>query len=361
MSGVAFADAITDAAVQGLCVFYRTNENAVSFLNELLPGTDIPNLGRFARSRFCGDPGDVPIPQPPFTGGQCPGVLYRVLYDQVQPTVTLNRSVANNLGPVTSIEEGPDNRPGFTGFVALYVTDANGTRLIDSGPPGTTYTNIVLQRQDGQPDNCGNLPVPIPPYPTSGVTYVQNTSYVDVNNNTVNLSPSFTLFAPVLISPVTIIAPVRVDLPDFNFDGYFTLSPDFNFNFGRPSGIPNTPNKSTETGGPDCPDCDPTTSDDESDRKLIGMKVVSNPTGNTRSTVVAQSGAPTLYLPRTANAYFRVRNRAGLSWIGPIAVQTRNAFVPVPSNVNAVFGTVDFDTGWSGFTTQVYEGFEPEG
>ena len=367
----AFADAIGNAAKTGLCTFYRTSENSVSFLNRLLPGTDIPNLGRFFRSRLCDDPGDIPTLPLPFQGGQCP-VVYsvgytRTLYPSSTPcTPFVGNFSTNVLGPISGpITSNPPNpNPALrTDKVALI--NGNGTEvvLINSGvaascPQSFVTINSVV-RIDGQPDNCGNQPIDIPPYPTEGVTFVENTSYTDINNNTVNISPSFTLFAPVLIAPLTVIAPVRVDLPDFSFDGYFTLSPEFEFNFGRPPNAPNDRGNSSEGGEPDCPDCDPVTPQDDSDRKLIGMKVVANPTGNTRNTIIPQSGGPTLYLPRVANAFFRVRNRSGLSWFGPIAVQTRNAYVPVPENVDAIFGTVDFDTGWSGVNTQVFEGLDP--
>lgn len=356
-----YAESVRDAILSGACAYLGQVDNANRFFNELSP-VDLPNFAKYWRPRLCNeDPADVPDPEPPFQGGQC-DALYRVrtTTDGGTTTSAPSRDVR---GPLSSITFSPNPviipPSGAAVPVTLTVVGQFGTFQATANQSGAPNEVINLEPFifiiGGAPDNCGDPPVSIPPFPPAGDTYNISPTYVDNSGDTVNLNGTVTLFAPVLIAPVTVIAPVKVDLGGVQFNGTLELAPNFNFNFGQPPSIPK-PGSGEETPEPDDPLNVPTTDEDDSPRSLIGIKVTANATGNTRNTIIPQSGAPTLYLPRVGNAYFRVRNRAGLSWYGPIPVKTRSEFVPVPRNVDAVFGTVDFDVGWEGTTTQVFRG-----
>lgn len=348
-----FQTELREAAKEVFCGFAKAEDAGTRWFNELSP-VNLPNVGRFWRSAVCDDPGDIPIPVP-FEGGQCDGIAYTVVIQFDSRFVQGEQTTTPNvIGPISGVTT---------------VTNPNGTRqpVIQANPnknagspssDSLSYQDpfiVSVTREDGQPDDCGDPPADIPPF--SPAPRPISFTYQDVNNTTVNVSGDMTIFAPVVIAPVTVIAPVRVELPDFNFDGYLSFDPTFEFNFGR-QGAEKSPGDGDPNNGPDDPIDNPITPEDDSDRRLIGMKVIATPDGTNRNTIIPQSGGPTLYLPRIANAYFRVRNRGGLSWFGPITVRNRAEFVPVPENVNAVFGVVDFDGGWSGTTIQVHEGFE---
>lgn len=110
--------------------------------------------------------GEAPTPgggvDVPFSGGQCPGVNYRVSWSW--------SAGAFNSGPLTADRTGPLS------------FDRSGTGSLDCGPSGGTYTvitmregtgnspvnimsgcgatlnGITVQRLDGQPDECGDPP-----------------------------------------------------------------------------------------------------------------------------------------------------------------------------------------------------------
>lgn len=122
---------------------------------------------------------------PPFVGGQCP-VIYRVI---LECFATIDGVEGSYVG------QADFNNPGFTGAITgagfeLVSTSANGTktygwyilthggtnkyqitstgRLDYQSQPTSGRVNILLiQRKDGQPDNCGNVSNPTPTKPVS--------------------------------------------------------------------------------------------------------------------------------------------------------------------------------------------------
>lgn len=120
---------------------------------------------------------DVPLsaPQTAVVGGQCP-VLYRVRMFLTNPAngTSVGSSLRNNVqGPLRSVtaEEFPGTIPGRSSY-RITIVDALGNNLVDSVAADSTVRNarrqILIDRMDGLPDNCGNrdpVGITIPPVP----------------------------------------------------------------------------------------------------------------------------------------------------------------------------------------------------
>lgn len=358
-----FAAAVRDSILSGACAYLGQVDNANRFFNELSP-VNLPNFAKYWRPKLCNeDPANVPEPQPPFNGGQCPNVLYDVSWQYKFVGNNSSTGTTQNVAGPIALDVGQEEINGVLrnfGRIVQRAGTAQETKITIYQSTGDIETPLNITgvvRDDGQPDTCGDPPIEIPPYPPTGDTYNISPTYVDNSGNTVNLNGSVTLFAPVLIAPVTVIAPVRVSLGGVDFNGTLELAPDFNFNFGQP---PSTtkPGRGDEIPEPDDPANVPDTPEDSDNPRLIGTKVTASATGNTKTTEYPQGDGPTLYLPRLASCYFRVRNSAGLSWSQPFPVRTRSEFIPVPRNMNAIASAVWFETGWSGSKSDVYSGEE---
>lgn len=356
-------------AVKGaFCQYLGAVDNYLGFWSELGVPTD--RISPPLREYVCDEPGPD-LPPPPFTGGQCDGVSYIVRVFTQQPfppnETTLNSSQTVT-GPVTSVRiTSRSPRPGFEGQVddiTYVISSASPLITRNTGvPTGAGLANVTTERVDGLPDDCGDPDPFVEPLPPGGVTQPINFTYIDASDNSVNVNADLTIFAPVF-APVGVFAPkifvpIRINGPNFNFNGDIQL-PDLNVeiypSFGRPSG------GSPGTDVPDEPDTpDTPTTPEDGDRKiLVGMLVRSQPVGRTSTTELLQPTGPNLYVPRLANAYFRIRMGRGLSWIGPIDVKTRDSFIPVPPDVVALTGRVDEEPGWASTVTLVFRTSTPE-
>lgn len=362
---MSFTDAVGGAVKSGLCRYLRLGDNANRFFNELSP-VDLPNFNRYWRLRLCDEnPADIPPTAPPFQGGQCSAFYYMIVdynkftFNQGCVAIAETRSsqpIAYT-GPIQSAiaactggediacEQGKHNQ--------VQVVDNNGPATV-LGLGDTTCTRIVtgirFVRADGQPDTCGDPPIlPPPPFPPEGDTIDIDVTYQDIDNTTVNLSGSLTIFAPVF-APVIggIFAPVRIDLGGIEFSGNVEVSPNFEFNFGQPD--------SEITGGTGEPDVEPRPPESEvpactggtTTTKIIGCVVIANKAGQTQTTELKRGDAPTLYVPRLASVYFCVRTRSGSSWFGPLDVKTRACYVEAPVNAISTDVRIGFEPGWTG-------------
>lgn len=114
--------------------------------------------------------GDPQLSSPMFTGGQCPGVLYRVVVSGVR--------VFKN-GFQSPYSSTLTNRTGPILFVGRQDTATQARVVVTASPPsGTTIVvteslssiasisiNTTVTRMDNAPDTCGNPPSPIVPNP----------------------------------------------------------------------------------------------------------------------------------------------------------------------------------------------------
>lgn len=177
----------------------------------------------------------VPLPPPPFTGGQCPvGYtlfvrLRRVDVSGVSCPVSLSPSAGTPLipgggrgdfwGPIGGVSIGGSSTTscgaGGDGIVVRCHGFYPSPRLSNPVnlfvqlivPNGATYLEgideIAVQRVGGQPDNCGNLPTEYPPIIPPGPT-VYN---VDINDS-----------QSIITVPITWTGDFSIPLT-FNFEG----------------------------------------------------------------------------------------------------------------------------------------------
>lgn len=313
-----FFDRTREAVRTGLCNYLSAVDKGRSWVNELSPA-DLPNFTGYFNRLICDDNEPFPSPPPPFTGGQCEGVQYlcQVL------TTSGNWTTAVPLATFGPISEFSEDSPG-AGEWTVRARDSSGAPLVTDGPIITDRvippeTRII--RADGQPDDCGNPPVPVPPFPPGGDTTNIDITYVNNEGDSVTELGDLIIFAPVVIAPVTIVAPIRVDLPDVSFDGQIVLSPDFNITLSPPP-FGDAPGDVGE-------DDDPPPED--SRRSLLGVRCrCSNPEDTKATQVFGSGSAPDLWVPRLATVVFEVR-------VGDVVTRSRDydlkqtdQFFPVP-------------------------------
>lgn len=202
-----------------------------------------------------GQPTPVP-PAPPVSGGQCP-VPYNIVSHMRQPDGSIaTDSAGSTVGPLTQISVtrggklstgGPNGE--FIQGVTFRFNPGGGTSFTevsrsavgnnDNQEPTGFYT---LERQDGQPDNCGSI---TPQYPD-----VQP-SPGDLNINVpINITPDITVNAPVVITRPPSPPDINVNVGPFNvsFDlGGVHVRLDPNISFPqRPDPRPNPPPNSSK-------------------------------------------------------------------------------------------------------------------
>jgi hypothetical protein len=276
------------------------------------------------------------------------------------PAVTL-------AGPISGVfGEVPGSNPSCSqsdGFKRIVVRNTAGqqvtvTSTIGSSFPFRNPQIVSISRVDGQPDDCGSPPPDIPTFPPEGVTIPIEISYENNEGDTVielgDLTFNVPIFAPVGIVNAPIYAPITIETPDFNLNGRVEISPEFNVEVS-PGGGDNSPGSGDDPSIPENPDDAPSTEDDGRNERLIGVFVRSQQGSGTQTTEINQDDAPDLYVPRLANVYFRVRANGSLGWQGPVDVKTTSAWIPVPANSFAIAARADWERGWSGTVTEVFD------
>jgi len=329
-------------AVQGLACGV---ENYQEFIRRVSPLSDVfpppPSLWPL----LCPDrpPPPQAFPRPPFEGGQCEGVTYRieglsaVTKSAGDPDGTrqlIGNGNRNVIGPVGGFTlENPLN-DGFrrigirTGVGVILVRDAPGDSVWYSDP---LFTAIV--RVDGEPDDCGNPPseypippAPFPPLPPEDRPVTDPDGGPDINftfaptlapifidiDGSVNVPVNVNVSGPNIFAPVDI--PVNINLP--------TFAPSFNFGGGGGGGNP---------GPPTSPCCEPPTVpgpgvEGEEDQPIVtepppeglrmyGVQVLSQVEADRTSATNISTGSeiPDLWVPRIGSVYFEldVSNRRG--------------------------------------------------
>lgn len=212
---------VARAARDFVCSIYRNTPGAIW-------RTPISELDEFARGLFdsaCAESpsGLPPAPQPPFTGGQCPGVLYNVVIRVEDPG---NRNFVDQYGvahpgPIGGVSRVfgalyGDIAPGVTLYTSMEVRINNTVVRTYGGMTSLTSVQIVsINRIDGQPDTCGDPPreFPDPPVNTPNV-FNDNRTIVNNDGTDFNIPISYT---PTISIPVTVqVGGINVNI---DFDG----------------------------------------------------------------------------------------------------------------------------------------------
>ena len=319
-----------------------------------------------------------PQPAPPFTGGQCAGVLYSVRYRVTE---------INRFGSETTYEppQSGIQLPGPIAGIRTAVPKVVGGRpafaqvIIDSTPPSTVNIDntansgftraaiISVTRVGGGPDNCGNPPdvqppppgpIPQPPEspvipdggPGGGGGFIFRPTVGPINvgpDGGINIPVVVNIGGPSLNIPITI--PVNVGLPDFEptivFGGGGGVAPPG----GGPVVVvpPTAPTPVcciTPTvpgpiivGQPGQPIPSP---DTPNRRRIVGVIVTATLNRDLlRATELGQGGGlQNLFVPRLGNLYFTVlaESLGGAPVASPTVdytIKLQRQYVPAPPDI----------------------------
>lgn len=339
----------------------------------------LPRAVQRGLESFCPlPPGEIPLPESPFLGGQCDGVIYNVqleVTDKGRFNCNERTRVIGRLleGPIRTIQQRPvdipiDCNPGQMGSNGLSGSwgDVPGQR--DIYTPGRandvtiSFQILSIAREDGLTDECGDPPPVFPPgTPTPTNPFLPG---IDINIDLPDIGPTNITFAPT-VGPIYIdanlgvYAPVNVEVtgPSINVDFNFEINLTDPTKPPRPipppprtpDGRPNPPNcppvapclpvpDEDEPDGPSPPDLD----DDE--REVSGVVVTSLVTDGVRGlTEVGQGILPFLLLPRVATLRFRYRREDGSASFGQdIDIKEDEVVVPAPKTGLKCIGAAVF-------------------
>lgn len=339
---VDFTESVIDAAQSWVCRNLDTAQALNDYFDRLTVsrrGVGLPistiaepirNFGRYLyQCPASGGPyPPVGSSPPPFTGGQCAGTQYS--YDATWTANNQPESSSQDfaaLGPVVGLEV--ENLGATKNLVLVANGGLQRTVLRGIGSqfeltPGT----LTLRPPTNGPDDCGDPPTD--PLPPPDITY-------DAPDGTATTEPvTITIGDPVLqpdgdiIIPVSVAGPnweVRVDLPAT----------------GEPRVVPpDTPVGDAPCNPEELPDADVPPGDEPEppggDRDIVGVFVVcdDDPEDINFPTQVVTTGNPTLFFPDLGQVLFVVQKGNSTAYLNPQRVQTRRAYVPVPSSQTAV-------------------------
>lgn len=382
-----FSDELAGVVRAGFCSVINVPATALEIMKQyspLLPGDLVQyNTPRQLYRAVCDrEPPD--LPSPPFTGGQCDAVYnVRVVNDFV---VIANGNVVDHSDQTIAV-------PGSIKGLQL-VGAEGGTQTLNiiggaSGNPGaTTYTfaasNTVstlairnqaivsVTRVDGQPDNCGNPPTPVPPYTPGGNTYNTNLTY-NSGGTAITIPVGLAFGYAALNVNGQLNIPVRVQLnvdPTFNVN--FNLSTgNIEFDFGGGAGRnPNSPDVRITvqpydtTTDDDSPTKPPGTGipnpvkppDPSTDKVIIGclVTVTTVALGNGK-TLIGQEDNPDIYAPSMGNVNFLVpANGLASGWTPDQPIKNRRTYIPCPAPQGAIRVAGTFAPGFTGVIQPVY-------
>lgn len=170
---------------------------------------DTGNYSKGVWDELCGErPSGLPAPPTlPFTGGQCVGVQYRINMEAAYaegspPRLKVDRYPQFFSGPIVGVrtikKPVSSDRSSYEFFLQvgnpvqeIRQTETQwGSFEASYGIPEPYVRVVSVSRTDGQPDNCGNLPID---YPQTPVPPAARTTSVEVNvhGNTYNVPITF--------------------------------------------------------------------------------------------------------------------------------------------------------------------------
>lgn len=129
-----------------------------------LSGVAGGSINRICKPYWDGAGVDGPqVSPPPFPGGQCPTNYLVQVIDPQGPTIDFSQTLLGPIGAFSVELTGPPNflmiiRVPFAGGIAQGVVGARGPTVLDR-----QFQQVT--RNDGQPDDCGDLPSDLEPGP----------------------------------------------------------------------------------------------------------------------------------------------------------------------------------------------------
>jgi hypothetical protein len=378
---LSFSEATAQAVQGAACSLLALNDEATRWINEAYGlDADFANIAGALRKNFCNESnptGDYG-PDVPFTGGQCPGVRYRV---QVQGSWErercangdrANRSIDLEVagcsgtprifGPITPTPIALEGDCGvYRRGQELNGFDADGSPVTieaawgNDGPTSTLVNesvSIIVTRCDGQPDDCGDPQGSVDEFndysETVSITYEDNSQTTITEDIDITLGPLIIGIGGILYAPVT------VGTGDITLNGYLELAPNISvdlFPDGTSGGGGDTDDPAPD---PDVPDPTPVVT--EQRRRIIGaiVTVTAYDEDVARVTQVAQGSTPDIFVPRTGNVSFYIDTPGGQAWTEPTPLRNVRQYVPCPAREGAVDVAVTEGTGFALDVTPVY-------
>jgi len=386
-----FLEGLKTAVQEGYCSILGNLGNELELFKNVTNPFGIPqvNLPRILYTRICPlSPPSEPITSPPFTGGQCPGLAYRVAFTDTATAIPGNPSgavdfTASDIITLTGKINGSggttvgQNRRGV-----IFSDGATDGRTLTTSGNVNSYSSIIttitsVTRVGGVPDTCGDPPIVTPPYTPGGNTYT--------TNNTYNNDEGISVTIPVLL--VFGYATVNVDgTISIPINANFTANPEFNFNFDfnlntgglepQPSN-PNSPIDSpcSDPGGytpdptipappvsiPDAPPVPPATDEPTERQRLLKGCIVTTTMLDGNETTIFQQENPDIYVPAVGYVQFRIRVGNASAWTTDLPVKSLRAFIPCSWDAGAieVKGTPRFGNQFTVTPVYVTRTFNP--
>lgn len=138
---------------------------------------------------------DAPQEAPPFSGGQCPGVLYRVtVTSDLFGEQVISSSRRGPILPGGNRNQGTESSPSWFGFY-LYGPNQTEGQIYDGANDNQNGRVVSVERVDELPDDCGNPP----PSPQPGANPPPSTPIGSPVDRPVHGTPT----------PVTVLPPAR--------------------------------------------------------------------------------------------------------------------------------------------------------
>lgn len=352
----AFCNTLPSAISGGLLFAGLSAETGLGALG----GIAVSGAAALAYAQFCNrelPPED--IPQPPFHGGQCEGVSYRITTHQdyhrelppLDGTQGQNTLATGRISAVDFIQHY-----SFRDNTALRIVDSTGTHIVPVNPATAdsderrwfTYDNLTVSiaRVDGGADTCGNPPPIVPVIPPGSNTVNQPITYNNREGDTITNNYNFTFgYGQVNLNgqlgvPISVVNNVN---PDLNFSGDVNLQTgDINLNFNDPS----NPTGSSGSGSITCvvdPSLPaptlplptshplPPSSNDKPERaKILRGAVVTTTHVNEDRTEIFQNDNPDIFVPDLGFIQFLVQVGDKTAWTTNIRVNCTRQIIECP-------------------------------
>jgi len=313
-------------------------------------------------------PSLVPLP-PPFLGGQCP-VTYRVywmLYLQDRPggPVSPIDLMGYTAGPIARFDFRITNPPfpsatlyGIRSTDSAEFPCGGGSSGSTTTPLGseTRYEILSIVRNDGLPDDCGDLPSPgLPPAeppPDSNIDFP--ITYNDNNGDEFNVDAHFVLGNIQLDINGNIIIPFNLSFaPEFNIslNGAVYPNGEVNINYGNPNYNPGGKKYGKRNPGDSVADSDdpevppdvmaptnppPADENEEEQKPVIRAVIVTTTSVSDHQSIVYQDVNPDIMIPRLGNVAFLIAVGNRVAWTDDIPVRNKRHFIVCPWEGGAI-------------------------